>query len=151
MILRELHELMHPRDETLHCWRVQSLGHLCQRRTLMDQQVTLPGTSERARLDENICVHIFSASAAMVGVCLTVVGIIRVVISRHRSDLFADDLLAVNPMLYLASSLLSYWALRTRNVTRNYRLERIADIIFLVALTLTAVSAAYITWAMSVH
>jgi hypothetical protein len=117
----------------------------------MDQQITTPGTSERTRLDENICVHIFTASAAMVGVCLTVVGIIRVVISRHQSDLFADDLLAVNAMLYLASSLLSYWALRTRNVTRNYRLERIADIIFLVALTLTAVSAAYITWAMSVH
>jgi hypothetical protein len=80
-----------------------------------------------------------------------VVGIIRVVISQHKSDLFADDLLAVNAMLYLISSLLSYWALRTRNVTRNYRLERTADVIFLVALTLTAVSAAYITWAMSVH
>ncbi|MGH8157773.1 MAG: hypothetical protein ACREPQ_06610 [Rhodanobacter sp.] len=117
----------------------------------MDQQITTPGASERTRLDENICVHIFTASAAMVGVCLTVVGIIRVVISRHTSDLLADDLLAVNAMLYLASSLLSYWALRTRNVTRNYRLERTADIIFLVALTLTAVSAAYITWAMSVH
>ena len=117
----------------------------------MDPQSTTPGSSERTRLDENICVHIFTASAAMVGVCLTVVGIIRVVISRHRSDLFADDLLAVNAMLYLASSLLSYWALRTRNLTRNYRLERMADIIFLVALTLTAISAAYITWAMSVR
>lgn len=117
----------------------------------MDQQVTTPGTSERTRLDENICVHIFTASAAMVGVCLTVVGIIRVVISRHKSDLIADDLLAVNAILYLASSLLSYWALRTRNLIRNYRLERTADIIFLVALTLTTVSAAYITWAMSVH
>jgi len=80
-----------------------------------------------------------------------VIGIIRVVISQHRSDMLADDLLAINAMLYLASSLLSYWALRTRSVTRNYRLERIADIIFLVALTLTAVNAAYITWAMSVH
>jgi hypothetical protein len=135
----------------LYRWRVQSLVTYSQRRVIMDQQITTPGTPERTRLDENICVHIFTASAAMVGVCLTVVGIIRVVISRHQSDLFADDLLAVNAMLYLASSLLSYWALRTRNVTRNYRLERIADIIFLVALTLTAVSAAYITWAMSVH
>ena len=135
----------------LHRWCVQSLVTFSQRRVIMDQQITTPGTPERTRLDENICVHIFTASAAMVGVCLTVVGIIRVVISRHQSDLFADDLLAVNAMLYLASSLLSYWALRTRNVTRNYRLERIADIIFLVALTLTAVSAAYITWAMSVH
>ena len=135
----------------LHHWRVQSLVNYSQRRVIMDQQITTPGTSERTRLDENICVHIFTASAAMVGVCLTVIGIIRVVISQHRSDMLADDLLAINAMLYLASSLLSYWALRTRSVTRNYRLERIADIIFLVALTLTAVNAAYITWAMSVH
>ncbi|GGY34670.1 hypothetical protein GCM10008098_29850 [Rhodanobacter panaciterrae] len=117
----------------------------------MNPPATTQDAPEQTRLDENICVHIFTASAAMVGVCLTVVGIIRVVISQHKSDLFADDLLAVNAMLYLISSLLSYWALRTRNVTRNYRLERTADIIFLVALTLTAVSAAYITWAMSVH
>jgi len=41
--------------------------------------------------------------------------------------------------------------LRTRSVIRNYRLERMADVIFLVALTLTAVNAAYITWAMTLH
>jgi hypothetical protein len=113
--------------------------------------VNTPRKSQRIRLDENICVHIFTASAAMVGVCLTVVGIIRVVISTHKSDMVAEDLLAVNAMLYLASCLLSYWALRTRSLTRNYRLERMADVIFLVALTLTAVNAAYITWAMSLH
>ncbi|WP_229792937.1 hypothetical protein [Rhodanobacter panaciterrae] len=135
----------------LHSRRVQSLVTCRQRRTIMNPPATTQDAPEQTRLDENICVHIFTASAAMVGVCLTVVGIIRVVISQHKSDLFADDLLAVNAMLYLISSLLSYWALRTRNVTRNYRLERTADIIFLVALTLTAVSAAYITWAMSVH
>ena len=117
----------------------------------MNFLVNTRSKSERTRLDENICVHIFTASAAMVGVCLTVVGIIRVVIAKHRSDMVAEDLLAVNAMLYLASCLLSYWALRTRSLTRNYRLERIADVVFLVALTLTAVNAAYITWAMSLH
>lgn len=102
-------------------------------------------------LDHDICVHIFTASAAMVGVCLTVIGIIRVVISLRRSDVFGDDLLAINAMLYLAACLTSYWALRTRNVRRNHRLERSADVLFLVALTLTAVNAAFITWAVSVH
>jgi len=107
--------------------------------------------TERKRLDDDICVHIFTASAAMVGVCLTVIGIIRVVISLRKSDLFADDLLAINALLYLASCLFSYWALRTRSVVRNYRLERTADIIFLVALTLTAINCGYVTWAISVH
>jgi hypothetical protein len=102
-------------------------------------------------LDNDICVHIFTASAAMVGVCLTVIGIIRVVISLRRPDVFGDDLLAVNAMLYLAACLVSYWALRTRNLRRNHRLERCADTLFLVALTLTAINAAFIAWAVSVH
>jgi len=105
--------------------------------------------TSRARLDHDICVHIFTASAAMVGVCLTVIGILRVVISLRKEDMLGDDLLAVNSMLYLASCLLSYWALRTRNLGRNHRLERIADAIFLVALVFTAINAGFITWAIS--
>jgi len=104
----------------------------------------------RQRLDDDICVHIFTASAAMVGVCLTVIGILRVVISLRKEDLLGDDLLAVNSLLYLASCLLSYWALRTRSVRRNHRLERTADAIFLVALVFTAINAGFITWAISV-
>ncbi|MDE2155123.1 MAG: hypothetical protein KGJ97_00460 [Xanthomonadaceae bacterium] len=101
-------------------------------------------------LDNDICVHIFTASAAMVGVCLTVIGIIRLVIVRHKADLFVDDLLATDAVLYLLSCLLAYWALRTRSILRNHRLERIADAIFLLALTLTAVIAAFIALAISV-
>ena len=66
-------------------------------------------------LDHDLCVHIFTASAGMVGVCLTVIGIIRVVISLRKADLFVDDLLAGDAILYLIACLLSYWALRTRN------------------------------------
>jgi hypothetical protein len=106
--------------------------------------------ARRRRLDDDICVHIFTASATMVGVCLTVIGILRVVISLRREDTLADDMLAVNSLLYLASCLLSYWALRTRSVSRNYRLERIADVIFLIAMVFTAINAGFITWAISV-
>jgi hypothetical protein len=101
-------------------------------------------------LDQDICVHIFTASAAMVGVCITVIGILRVVISIRRADLIGDDLLAVNAMLYLVTCLLSYWALRTRSVGRNHRLERISDMLFLLALTLTTLNAGFITWAVSI-
>ena len=104
----------------------------------------------RNRLDDDICVHIFTASAGMVGVCLTVIGIIRVVISLRKADLYVDDMLAVDAMLYLVSCLLSYWALRARSRRRNHRLERIADTIFLIALTLTVVNAGTIAWAISV-
>lgn len=105
---------------------------------------------QRDPLDNDLCVHIFTASAAMVGVCLTVIGIIRVVISLRKADLFVDDLLVVDAMLYLFACLLSYWALRTRSLRRNHRLERIADAAFLIALTLTVVNAGCIALAISV-
>jgi hypothetical protein len=116
----------------------------------MTHDISAAATDEsRTRLDHDICVHIFTASAAMVGVCLTVIGILRVVISLRKEDMLGDDLLAVNAMLYLASCLLSYWALRTRNLGRNHRLERMADAIFLVSLVFTAINAGFITWAIS--
>lgn len=107
------------------------------------------GSPKPKPLDHDICVHIFTASAAMVGVCITVIGILRVAVSIRHVDTIGDDLLAVNSILYLLTCLLSYWALRTRSLSRNYRLERISDALFLVALTLTTVNAAFLTWAVA--
>ena len=54
----------------------------------------------------------------MVGVCLTVIGLIRVVITLGRADTLADDFLAVDALLFLVTCLLSYWALRSRSLRR---------------------------------
>lgn len=78
-------------------------------------------------MEQDICIHIFTVSSAMVGVCLTVIGLIRVVITLRTADSSADDLLAGDALLSLVSCLLSYWALRSRSVRRMHRLERIAD------------------------
>ncbi|MBZ9785607.1 hypothetical protein K9857_29090 [Pseudomonas sp. REP124] len=107
-------------------------------------------TAERnSSLDDDICVHIFASSGAMVGVCLTVVGILRVVINIRQEDLIGQNLLAVNAIIYLMTCLIAYWALRTRRAKRNHRLERIADGLFLFGLTLTTVTTVFITIAMS--
>src|SRR4029077_6638817 len=50
--------------------------------------------NDKTKLEEDICIHIFTVSAAMVGVCLTVIGVIRVVITLGKADTLADDLLA---------------------------------------------------------
>ena len=92
--------------------------------------------------------HIFTASAALVGVCLTVIGLIRVVIATSNVDTIADDLLAVDALLFLASCLLSYWALRTRSVRRMYRVERVADAIFIVGLLLMTTVCGVIAYAL---
>jgi hypothetical protein len=47
----------------------------------------------------------------------------------------------------MLSCLLSYWALRARNVRRMHRIETLADGIFLVGLLLMTLVCGVITWA----
>ncbi|MFJ3050019.1 MULTISPECIES: hypothetical protein [Pseudomonas nitroreducens/multiresinivorans group] len=105
--------------------------------------------SHTAQLDDDICVHIFAASGAMVGVCLTVVGILRIIVGQHRVDLIGQDMLALNTVIYLATTLTAYFGLRTRKLQRNHRLERVADTLFLVGLSITTLTTAFIACAMS--
>jgi hypothetical protein len=101
-------------------------------------------------LEHDICIHIFTVSSAMVGVCLTVIGLIRVVITLGRADTLADDLLAGDALLFLLSCLLSYWALRSRGSRRMHRLEKIADGIFIVAMIGMVIICAVITYSISI-
>jgi hypothetical protein len=68
------------------------------------------------------------------GRCLTVIGLIRVVIMLGRANSLADDCLASDALLFLVSCLLSYWALRSRTSRHTHRLERTADAIFILAM-----------------
>jgi hypothetical protein len=109
----------------------------------------MPKTTPENHLEEDISIHIFTVSSAMVGVCLTVIGLIRVVITFGKADTVADDLLAADAFLFLLSCLLSYSALRTRSKRRMHRMERIADSIFILAMILMVVICGFITYAIA--
>jgi hypothetical protein len=100
-------------------------------------------------LEEDLCIHLFTVSAAMVGVCLTVIGLIRVVITLGKTDTLADNLLAVDALLFLIACLLSYSALRTRSVRRIHRIERLADKIFILAMILMTGICGFIAYSVS--
>src|SRR5256884_6178889 len=101
-------------------------------------------------LEQDICIHIFTVSSAMVGVCLTVIGLVRVVITLGTADTLADDLLAADALLFLVSCMLSYWALRSRGLRRMHRLERIADGIFIFAMIAMVAICALITYSIAI-
>ena len=110
----------------------------------------MPRTTAENHLEEDISIHIFTVSSAMVGVCLTVIGLIRVVITFGKADTLADDLLAADAFVFLVSCLLSYSALRTRLKHRMPRMERIADGIFILAMILMVIICGFITYAIAV-
>ena len=103
---------------------------------------------EKPPLEEDLSIHILSVSAAMVGVCLTVIGLIRIVITLGKFDTVADNLLAAASLIFLVACFCSYWALRTRGARRMHRLERIADGSFLLGLLLMVIVCGIITFAM---
>lgn len=105
----------------------------------MKPQTTLP-------LDHDLAVHIFTASAAMVGVCLTVIGLFRISDTLRTVGTIGDDLMAIDAGVFLTSCLLAYLALRTRATPRRSLEETLADWIFLIGLCLMAVVCGLIAY-----
>ncbi len=113
------------------------------------QEETPRQREQNNHLEQDISIHIFTVSSAMVGVCLTVIGLIRVVITLGKADTITDDFLAADALLFLVSCLLSYWALRSRGVRRMHRIERVADAIFIIAMIGMVAICALITYSVS--
>ena len=117
--------------------------------TQPDNQSAMSEQASKQKLEADICVHIFSVSAALVGVCLTVIGLLRVVISVAQAKL---KLLSTifgsrrNPLFFFPARS-SYWALRTRSLYRMHRVERVADLIFLVGLFLMVLICSVVAYA----
>jgi len=111
-------------------------------------QQAAPPSSENRALEADLCIHIFTASAALVGVCLTVIGLLRVVVVTTKVGTIGDDLLAADATLFMISCVLSYYALRVRSVRRMHRIERVADIVFLLGLLLMTGVCGIVTWAL---
>ncbi|MFS2110764.1 hypothetical protein ACCC88_13815 [Sphingomonas sp. Sphisp140] len=101
-------------------------------------------------LDERACRMICPIAAAMVGVCLTAIGILRVVIAVRKANTLADDMLALDAVLFLIATLTSYFAIRHGPAKRLHELERVADVTFIAAMSLMTVAALVITYALAV-
>jgi len=103
-------------------------------------------TSPPSEAETQLSAHIFAVSAGLVGVCLTVIGIFRVLVRSDHVDSIADNVLAVDALLFLAACFFSYLALRSRTGAHARRLERVADGFFLTALTFMVIVGGLIAY-----
>lgn len=86
----------------------------------------------------------------MVGVCLTGIGLLRVGISIGRRASYADDMLAIDSLLFLVATLASYLSLRAGGERADlHLLERVADATFIVAMLLLTAACFVITYVLS--
>jgi hypothetical protein len=90
--------------------------------------------------------HILPTAATMAGVCVTVVGIIKLTELSRSVSTAIDDVLAMDSALFLLSSVLSYLSLRAAR--EGGRLEQVADILFLVGMTIMVICAFLLVYAL---
>jgi len=87
--------------------------------------------------------HILPTSATMVGVCVTAIGIVRLM---HAGTVgyYVDKLLAIDSIIFVACSVISFASARLDS--RAVLLETVAESIFLIGLFLLGIAAVFMVF-----
>jgi hypothetical protein len=103
-------------------------------------------TDFKTETERELSAHIFTVSAQLVGICLTVLGLFRVVIRLRGVGRIADNLLALDAIAFLGACVFAYASLHSRTRHRRRALERVADLCFGAALVLMTAVCAMVAW-----
>jgi hypothetical protein len=106
----------------------------------------IPRPSAPSARERDLSGHIFSVSAGLVGVCLTVVGLFRLFSRRGEVASIADNLIAIDAIVFLFACLFAYLALRTASERAWHWLERLADGLFLLGLAGMVIISALVAY-----
>ncbi len=82
--------------------------------------------------NKNLSSHILQASASMVGVCVMIISIVKLLHLGLSVGRLIDKMLGLDNVLFLFSALLSYASMRTERL--SYKLENLADALFMFGL-----------------
>lgn len=92
----------------------------------------------------DISQHILPTAATMVGVCITVISIVRVMEVHGAVSTVIDDFVALDGAMFLVATILSYISIRSPRLGR--RIERYADLVFLAGLAVMVVASFLLAW-----
>lgn len=81
--------------------------------------------------EHDLTMHVFAVSAAMVGVCLTAIGLLRLITAQTKIETLGDDLLAVDAVTFVVCTFLAFWSFKTRTPRTRTRLRVLVDTLFL--------------------
>ncbi|QNF34884.1 hypothetical protein HUW51_19945 [Adhaeribacter swui] len=76
--------------------------------------------------------HIIGTSANLLGFCLFVITSIH--LTNRIENTLADELTSIVALFLTVSSVFSFISIRTENTNRGYKLEQIADYLFIISL-----------------
>ena len=100
----------------------------------------------KEEVEASISVDVFSVSAAMVGVCLTVIQLIQMNMTR-KPDTIVDDILAFDAVIFMAACIASFLALKSKRRSRFKKImENIGDGCFLLAISTMVVAITLVVY-----
>jgi len=111
---------------------------------------TSPAVEHPARSEaheHDLTMHVFAVSAGMVGVCLTAIGLLRLISAQTKVQTLGDDLLAVDALIFVTCVFLAFWSFKTKVARTRRRLRLAVDILFLAGLAGMAAICAVIAYA----
>ncbi len=76
--------------------------------------------------------HILNSSSNLLGFCLVVLTSIK--ISKFAAATVIDEITGISAIMLMVSCILSFLSIRTKETARSERLERAAEVIFLIGL-----------------
>lgn len=97
--------------------------------------------------EHDLTMHVFAVSSGMVGVCLTAIGLLRLITAQTQVQTLGDDLLAVDAMLFVCCAFLAFFSFKTQRPHLRRRLRLAVDVLFLVGLAVMAAVCAVIAYA----
>ncbi|WP_026224836.1 hypothetical protein [Methyloversatilis thermotolerans] len=102
---------------------------------------------EKEIREHELTMHVFTVSAGMVGVCLTAIGLLRLIASQTKVQTVGDDLLAIDALVFVSCACLAFWSFKTRHIALRRRLRVVVDTLFLCGLVAMAGICSIIAYA----
>ncbi|MFO1323136.1 MAG: hypothetical protein U1F15_03635 [Burkholderiales bacterium] len=100
----------------------------------------------RVARDRDVLLRLLSVTASLAGLCIAALGFLEASDRPALENSYADELIAIDALLFVGCVYLILWALRTRSPVKAHRLSRVVDVVFLFALTSLLLAAAYIIY-----
>lgn len=105
-------------------------------------------TPPREQREHELTLQVFAISAGMVGVCLTAIGILRLITAQTQVQTLGDEFLAADSILFVVCCFLSFWSFKTRASHLRRVLRIVIDVLFMIALVIMAGVCVIIAYAL---
>jgi multisubunit Na+/H+ antiporter MnhF subunit len=101
---------------------------------------------QKEGVEASISVDVFSVSAAMVGVCLTVIQLIQMN-PTQKANTIVDEILAIDSVVFMLACVVSFLALKSKRHSRLKKiLENTSDGCFLLAISTMVVAITLVVY-----